>query len=135
MKKAICAHYQTTTLWTVDAIPFFMDHVPNASNYPFIVFYHVGTNNSYSMVDGTHPKGYDYIDSDFQFSIFSNAGQHTNLEDLADRIEDAFHKVHLTLGSNCTHIATLVKDSRTSFYNQQQKIWSVQQKYRIWAGK
>jgi len=135
IKKGVYAHYQTLTLWTVDAVTFYMDHVPNAVEYPFIVFYHLASNNSYSMVDGTHPKGYDYVDSIFQFSLFGNDRQHSELENYADQIEDGFHKVHLILGGNVTHIATLTTDSRTSFYDQGLKVWQINQKYRIMAGK
>jgi len=87
------------------------------------------------MVDGTHPTGYDYVDCMFQFAIFGNDRQHSDLEGYADQIEDGFHKIQLTLGNNCTHIATLVTDSRTSFYDQGLKIWQINQKYRILAGR
>jgi len=135
IKKAVYAKYLTTTLWTVDAISLYLNHGPNALVYPFVVFSHMATNNSYAMPDGTHPTGYDYVDSLFQFSICSNDRQHDDLEDIADQIEDTYHKVSLTLGNNCTHIATLVIDGRTIFGNESQKIWTIHQQYRILAGK
>jgi len=112
-----------------------MDHVPQSVSYPIIVFYHIASNNTMAMPSTIQANGFDYVDSRFQFSIFSNDRQHVDLEDMADRIEDLYHRQSLILGNNCTHIATIVTNSRTKFYDQGQKIWSISQDYRILAGK
>lgn len=137
VKKGIVAHYATTTLATVDHIPLYQDHIPNAITYPFIVFFHKSSNNKYAMIDAsTHPTGYDYLmPAIFQFSVYANDRQYSQMEDIADRLEDAFNKVHMTFGAGCTHIGTLVSDDRTKFFEQNQKIWVIHQDYRIWCGK
>jgi len=137
VKKAIRAHYLTTTLWTTNAYPLYEDHVPQSVTYPLITYYHISSNNRYAMTNNLtgHPKGYDYIWSRWQFSVFANDRQNMLLEDITDRVEDAYHKTPLILGNNCTHIATLVQNGHTLFYDQQQKIWSVHLQFWIWAGK
>lgn len=135
IKKGIYAHYNTTTLWTSDAIPLYQDHVPNSVCYPCVCFYHISSTNEYAMVSTSHATGYDYVNCRIQFSIYANDRQNTTAEDIADRLEDAFHKVQLTFGDDCTHIVTLVQGARTRFWDQQQKIWTISQDYMILAGK
>jgi len=134
IKKGIYAHYQTTTLWTVDKIPIYQDHVTRVA-YPFICFYHIASNNSMAMPTPSKAAGYDYVDSRFQFSLFSNDRTYTVLEDYANRLEDAFHRVPLTFANDVTHIGTIVINGRTKFWDAQQKIWTINQDYRILAGK
>lgn len=136
LKKAIFARYQASTLWTVDGIACYMDHVPNAVPYPFVVFFHRSSNNKVAMPDGTHPTGYDYVmPAIFRFSVYANDRQHAQMEDIADRLEDLFQKVKLTLSAGCTHIGTLAVDDSTTFFDQQQKVWQYSQSFRFWAGK
>ena len=135
ISKAIKVKYEADTLYTVDKIQMYLDHVPQSVSYPIICVYHEASNNKYAMVTDDHPIGYDYVFSDWRFSIYGNDRNYTQMMDICDRLEDLYHKQSLTLGNNCTHIVTLVKDARTKFYDQNQKIWSIHQKYTIWAGK
>ena len=137
IKKGVLAHYLTTTLNTVDAIPFYQDHVANDTKYPIIVFKHIASNYNYAMpnVNDSHPNGYNYARSRWRFTIYSNDRQNMNLEDISDRLEDAFHRVLLTFSNGVTHIGTYIVDSRTDFWDQQQKIWMVHQDYVIFAGQ
>lgn len=135
IKKGIYAHYKTTTLWTVDAIPIYQDHVPTSVAYPFICYYYIASNNTMSMPDASATTGHDYVDARIQFSLYCNDRQYTALEDYANRLEDAFHRVPLTFSNDVTHIATIVTNSRTKFYDQQQKVYTINQDYRFLAGK
>lgn len=135
IKKAVLAKYQTTTLYTVDAIPFYMDHVPNSRTFPFICFFHIDANNTMAMPSAAQPGGFDYVDSRFQFSVFANDRQHVQMEDICDRLEDAFHRQALVTGNGVTHIATITTNSRTKFWDEKQKIWHISQDYRILAGR
>lgn len=136
IKKGVYAHYQTTTLWTVDAVPFYQDFAPNGVKYPIITFNHVSSNNSYAMpniADG-HVSGYNYVDSRWRFTIYTNDRQNTQLEDINDRLEEAFHRVKLTFGNDVTHIETYIINASTAFYDQKLKVWSIRCDYRIIAG-
>jgi len=141
IKKAVAAKYLTSTLWTVDAIPFYMDHAPQGTTtqplvYPIICFYHVSTNNTMAMIQPIiKPTGWDYVNSRFQFSVYANYRQHVQAEDIMDRIEDVYHRVPLILGNNCTHIATFSVDGTTKFYDQKEKIWHLRQDMMILAGR
>ena len=135
IKMGLYAKYQTTTLWTVDAIPFYLDHVPQSVNYPVICCYHISGNFDMAMPNlATKPEGWDYCNSRFQLSIYGNDKNHVQIEDIAKRLSLAFHRTSLTLGNNCTHIATILINDRTAFWDANQKIWTVSQDYRIMAG-
>lgn len=133
--KSVYAKYLTTTMWTSDAIPFYIDHVPNAKSYPIICFYHISTNNFMAMPNTVQPSGFDYIDSRFQFSVYGNDKQYSQIMDITDRLEDTYHRKNLVYGNNCTFIAMFTIDSTTKFFDEQQKIWTITQDYRILAGK
>ena len=135
VKKAVYAHYNTTTLNTVDHIAFFQDHAYTGICYPIICFYHISSNSSMAMPTTAKPTGFDYIDSNFQFSVYSNDRQYSNAEDIMDRLEEAFHRVPLTLYNDCTHIATICTNARTKFWDENQKIWHISADFRILAGK
>lgn len=136
LKKAILTKYQNSTLYTVDAIPMYLDHVPQAVNFPVICVYAVSSNQSMAMVSQSAANGYDYVDSRFRFTVYGNERQHSQLEDIADRLEDVFHRQSLTLSdATITHIATISINQNTTFYDQQNKIWSINQTFRILAGK
>ena len=135
IKKSVYAKYQTSTLFTVDQVAFYMDHVPQAVSYPCVVFYHIASNNFMAMANPSKTEGFDYVDSIFQFSIYSNDRQHVQAEDIADRIEDLYHRQSLTMSNSVSHIGTIVTNSRTKFWDQSQKIWHISQDYRILAGR
>lgn len=135
LKKAIYAKYQTSTMYTSDGVQMYLDHVPSSVCYPIICVYHISSNNFMSMPTQTVAGGFDYVDSRWQMSVYSNDRQHVQIEDLADRLEDLFHRQPLTLANNCTHIATISTDQKTLFYDQQQKIWTIRLDFRILAGK
>jgi len=135
IKKALKVKYQLSTLWTTDAVPFYLDHAPLGKNYPIIAVYHVGANQTMAMPTIATPAGFNYTDGRWQMSIFSNDRQHIDLEDIADRLEDVFHRQSLTLGNGCTHIATLSYNNHTTFYDEGQKIWGIHLQFRILAGK
>lgn len=133
IKKAIWAKYQTSTLYTVDHIDFFLDHTPNATVYPLIVCYHVSSGNFMAMPTQAHGN-FDYVDSRFQFNVYGNEYQHADIEDIADQLEDLYHRSTLTLGNGCTHIVTISLNQNTTFYDEQQKIWGIRLDMRIIAG-
>lgn len=136
MKIGIYNHYMASTLWTADAVPIYLNYVPNATDYPFVVVSHISSNNNYAMIDSTHPKGYDYVlPAIFQFTVLGNDRQHSTIENIADQLEDLFHKTQLTLAASVTNFGTLVTDSRTTFFNQSNKVWQISQNYQFWAGK
>jgi hypothetical protein len=135
VKKALYAKYQTSTLWTVDAIPFYMDHAPQSKNYPIICVYYISSGNFMAMPSTIQPGGFDYIDSRFQFSVYGNDRQNVQLTDIQDRLEDVFHRQPLTLGSNCTCIAVISLNQRTQFYDQKNKIYTISNDMRILAGR
>ena len=60
---------------------------------------------------------------------------HAEIEDIADRLEDLFHRQPLTLGSSCTHIATISLNQKTLFWDQSEKIWTIRMDMRLLAGK
>ena len=135
IKKALWTKYQGNTLFSSDAIPFYLDHVPNSIAYPFIVCYHISSGNYMAMPSVSQVGGFDYVDSRFQLTVFGNDREHVALEDIGDRLEDCFHRQPLSLGNNCTHIATISLNQKTLFYDQMQKIWSLRMDFRILAGK
>jgi len=136
IKKGVWAHYQTTTLYTVDGIAFYQDYAANSIKYPIIVFSHISSNNSYAMpsISDSHPNGYNYVDSRWRFTIYANDRQNMELEDINDRLEEAFHRVKLTFGNGVTHIETYIINASTTFYDQKLKVWSIRCDYRIVAG-
>jgi hypothetical protein len=121
-------------MWTVDVVDFHLDHVPQSVCYPIICCYHIASNNFMSMPSTVQVGGYDYVDSRFQFSIYGNDRQHSTLEDLADRLENLYHRQSLTLGGGCTHIATISINQKTLFFDQALKIWTLRMDFRILAG-
>lgn len=138
LKKGIVSHYQTSTIYTVDGIKIYQDHVPQSVNYPFIAFYHIASNYSYAMIDvaAGHPAGYDYLNpARIQFSVYVNDRQYSSMEDLADRLEDLFNKQKITLANSCTNFGILTVNSRTKFFDQNQKIWGLHQDYSFWVGR
>jgi hypothetical protein len=141
IKKALWDKYQTSTLWTVQEIPFYLDHTPQGTTaqplvYPIICAYHVDAKQSMAMPTVAQPGGFDYADSRFSLVVYGNDRNHVAIETIADTLEDLFHRQSLpTLTYGVNHIATISIDSRTLFYDKQQKIWQVQQYYRILVGK
>jgi hypothetical protein len=135
LKKAIYAKYLTTTLYTVDNVLCYQDHVPSSVNYPCVCFYHISSINKCGMIATGHATGFDYADVRIQFGIYVNDRQYAQAEDIADRIEDTYHKHSLTLGSSCTNIGTLVTGAGTRFYDENQKIWTIAQDYKFFIGK
>jgi hypothetical protein len=136
IKKAVVVKYKASTLWTADAIPFYMDHEPNKIQYPSICFYHINSRNTMAMpVPVTKPEGFDYVDAIFQFTVFANDRQETTMEDICNRLEDVYHRQSLATGNSVTHIATISINQSTKFWDQQQKIWSIAMTFRILAGR
>lgn len=136
IKRAIWTKYQTTTLWTVDAIPMYLDHVPQSVAYPIITIDYINSNNTMAMPELTSkPEGFDYVDARIQFSVFGNDRQNVQITDIQDRLEDIYHRQQLTLGSNCTFIAMISLNQGTKFYDEKQKIWHISNDYRVLAGK
>lgn len=135
IKKAIYAKYQTSTLFTVDAVPLYLDHVPASVAYPIIVVHPISSGNSMAMPSLAQPTGFDYEDGRWQFMIYGNDRQHVQIEDIADRLEDLFHRSSLPTGNGVTHIATISIDQYTTFWDQQQKIWTLMMQFRILAGR
>ncbi len=135
LKKAIYAKYLTTTLWTTDGYWCYQDHVPQSVAYPIVVFIHVSSVNKYAMPTTTVTNGFDYVDVRMQFSIYGNDRQNATIEDIADRIEDTYHKTQLVLGDGCTNIGTLILGARTKFWDQDQKIWGIHQDFKFMCGK
>ena len=134
IKKALYAKYQTSTLCTVDKIPYYLDHVPNSVQYPFIVVYQKASGNSMSMPTTAKPAGWNYVDSLWGVSVYGNDRNDVALHSIASDIEDLYHRQSLTLGASCTHIATISLNVRQSFYDQQNKIWGIHLTLRILAG-
>jgi hypothetical protein len=136
IKKALWDKYQLSALWTVQKIPFFLDHAPQIKTYPMIIAYHVDAKQTMAMPTIVQPGGFNYADSRFSLVVYGNDRNHVEIETIADTLEDLFHRQSLpTLTYGVNHIATISIDSRTLFYDQKQKIWSVQQYYRILVGK
>ena len=132
--KGVFTHYKTTTLWTTDAVPFYLNDVPQSVKYPIIVMNHIAGNFSMAMPTAVKTAGWDYCDAIFQFSIFGNDRQHPTTEEIAERLSLAFHRIPIVLGGDCSHIATILVNNRTAFYDSGQKIWHKTQDYRILAG-
>jgi hypothetical protein len=70
-------------------------------------------------------------------SVFGNDRQHVQLEDIADRLENLYHRQPLVMpvGSDVTHIGTISYNNATSFFDSDLKIWSIKLDLRILAGK
>ena len=135
IKQSLYAKYQTDTLWTVDAIPFYLEKAPQSKDYPIICCYHIDSNQTMAMPTVAKPSGFDYCDARFQFSIHGNNRQHVQLEDIANRLENLFHRTSLTLGNDCTHIASICINSGTRFWNENEKIWTIALDFRFLAGR
>jgi hypothetical protein len=135
IKKALKTKYETTTLWTVDHIPFYLNYAPNVKNYPMIRVTQAGSGLTMAMPDpATKPEGWNYTDGRWQITVLGNVNQETTIESIANQIENLYHRQSLTLGNNCTHIATFSLDNHTSFFDEQQKIWGIHVQFRIIAG-
>jgi hypothetical protein len=134
IKKGIYTKYQTSTLYTVDNIPFYLDHVPQSVNYPIICVYAISSNNTMAMPTTIKTEGFDYVSSRFQFSIYGNDKNHVQIEDIANRLEQLYHRQTLTLGDGVSHIETIALNQGTKFYDQSQKIWTIAIDFRIRAG-
>lgn len=135
IKKALVSKYQASTLWTVDAIPFYLDHVPNSKNYPIICVYPISSNQTMSMPTVANPSGFDYSDGLWQITIFGNDRQFTQMEDIADRLETLYHRSTLPTGSGVTHIATFSVNQQQKFFDQNIKVWSIIIQFRIIVGR
>ena len=135
IKKSIYAKYQTSTLFTVDHIPLYLDHVPSNLEYPIIVVHPVSSGNTMAMPDISNNIGWDYVDGRWQFSLYSNDLQHVQLEDICDRIEDLYHRQSLPTANGVSHLATFSVDQRTAFFDESLKIWSIYMQFRIIAGR
>jgi len=135
IKRAIYLKYQTSTLYAVDNIPLYLDHVPQSVKYPIIVVRHNSSGNTMAMPSAVKPNGFDYVDARFRFLICSNDRQHVQLEDIADRLEDLYHRTSLPTSNSVTHIATISVNQQTIFFDEGQKIWSIPCDYRIIAGR
>jgi len=136
IEKALYAKYLLSTLWTVDGINFYLNHAPNSKNYPIICVNYISSNNSMAMINPTtKPSGWDYVDSRFQFSIFGNDKQYTQIVDIQNRLENLFHRQSLTLGNDCTCIAVISLNQGTKFWDERLKIWHISNDFRIIAGR
>ena len=135
IKKAIYAKYLTSTLWTSDAVSMYLDHVPQSVNYPIIVVHPISTGNNMAMPTVANPIGWDYQDGIWDFVVYGNDRQNTNIIDIACRLEDLYHRQSLPTGNGVTHIATMSINESQSFYDQQQKIWKLLMHFRILAGR
>ena len=138
LKKGILTRFNNSTIYSVDGIKLYEDHMPSSKTYPFVVFYHVSSVNKYAMIDTTtgHTNGYDYLmPARIQFTIYANDRQNVEMEDIADKLEDLYNKQKIALANDCTNFGTLLTGSRTKFDNQQQKIWSISQDYNFFVGK
>lgn len=134
LKQGIYTKYQTSTLWTADAIPFYMDHVPQSVCYPIICCYYISSGNYMSMGNTTQPAGYNYIDSRMQFTIYGNDRQNVQITDIASRLEDVYHRQSMILPNGVTFIAGISLNQRTLFFDQNLKIWSLRTDFRFLAG-
>ena len=135
IKKALYAKYLTSTLWTTDKIPFYLNHAPQSVVYPIIVVNYISSNNTMAMPTVAKPSGWDYIDGRFQFAVRGNDRQLSTLTDIQDRLEDLFHRTSLTLGNDCTHLGTISLNQGTEFFEDALKVWTITNDYRILAGK
>jgi len=137
IKKAIYSKYQASTLWTVDKVPLYLDHVPASTSFPFIVVHPISSNNTMAMPSPivSNTTGWDYVDGIWQFAIHSNDRQHQDLEDIVDKLEDLYHRQTLPTANNVTHIATISVDQKTTFWDALLKIWSIYMSFRILAGR
>jgi hypothetical protein len=138
IKKALWTRYQTSTLYTVDKIPFHLDkNTPQSDTYPLIGVFHISSGLSMAMPspDEGNTTGWDYSDGRWQFSCWANDRGHVELEDIADRLEDLYHRQPLILGNNCTHIATISYNNNTTFYDDNVKVWGIHLQFRIIAGR
>jgi hypothetical protein len=135
IKKGIWTKYQLDTLWTVDNIALYLDHAPQSVNYPIIKVSHISSNQTMAMLSDTNPVGWDYSDGRWQFSIFGNDRQHSDLEDITDRLEDLYHRKSLPTGNGVTHIATISYNNNTTFFDEGVKVWGIHLDMRIIVGR
>jgi len=137
IKKSMWTKYKTDTLYTVDNISFYLDHVPASVSYPIIVCRHISSGNNMAMPDPANGNNYgcDYVDSRIQVSIFANDRQQVDMEDIADRLETLYHRKSLPTANGVTHIATFSINQRTSFFDENIKVWGLHLTFRILAGK
>ena len=135
IKKAIYAKYNASTLFTVDHVPLYLDHVPNIKTYPIICLYPINSNQTMAMPSAIKTEGFDYSDGRWQFSIYGNDRNQVQLEDIADRLETIFHRSTLSTGNGVSHIATISLNQSTLFFDQGLKIWTIRIDFRIIAGK
>jgi hypothetical protein len=134
LKKAIFAKYNLSTLWSTDAIPFYLNDAPLVKNYPLIVVKYQAGRNTMAMPSVAQPAGFNYVDCIFTFDIMGNQLQHVQMEDIADRLEDVYHRQTLITGNGVSFIAMFTTGSQTRFFDEGLKIWTVSLDFRVLAG-
>ena len=134
LKKAMFNKYNLSTLWTTDAIPFYLNDAPLVTNYPIITLKHQAGRNTMAMPSVAQPAGFNYVDSIWTFAVMGNQLQHVQMEDIADRLEDVYHRQTLITGNGVSFIAMFTTGSHTLYYNEGLKIWTIEQDYRCLAG-
>jgi len=112
--------------------PCYFDHAPQTltdgseAKYPIIIINAISSPRTYSMLDDTN-YNHTYARVRIQFRVFGNEDQQQEAMDISDILEDTFKfKIGGSIGNaNIRWIGTYINDQNIKFFEEGEKIWSI----------
>jgi hypothetical protein len=110
--------------------PCYLNHIPqtlvngNESQYPCIIFNVISSPRTYSMKDGSGDN-HTYSRVRVQFTVFGNEDQQQEAMDISDELENLFKFKSDTLDGDVNWICTHISDQNIKFYEEGEKVWSI----------